>query len=171
MGTIIEKVVLSNDDEREIEIKNALYVPNTSKNLLSVPQINKHGKFQVVFEGTTMYVARESSNQVEWWRQRISWMDYWLHTAHRSVNTAASGNTVDLHAQMGHAPLDVLREMVTTDMIKDAKVPYKSSGPDTCRGCQQGKMVQKPFPSNLRHLGDASFRHLWTYGIRVTGWQ
>ncbi|KAG4036879.1 hypothetical protein PC123_g27552 [Phytophthora cactorum] len=29
-----------------------------------------------------------------------------------------------------------------------AKAPSKSSGPSLCRGCQQGKMVQKPFPSN-----------------------
>uniref|UniRef100_H3H975 Integrase catalytic domain-containing protein n=2 Tax=Phytophthora ramorum TaxID=164328 RepID=H3H975_PHYRM len=38
--------------------------------------------------------------------------------------------------------------MVDNDMIKDAKAPSKSSGPSVCRGCQQGKMVQKPFPSN-----------------------
>ncbi|KAG2764682.1 hypothetical protein PC116_g34027 [Phytophthora cactorum] len=49
---------------------------------------------------------------------------------------------------MGHAPVEVLRKMVDNNMIKDAKAPSKSSGPSLCRGCQQGKMVQKPFLSN-----------------------
>ncbi|KAG2956917.1 hypothetical protein PC120_g28614 [Phytophthora cactorum] len=56
---------------------------------------------------------------------------------------------------MGHAPVEVLRKMVDTKMIKDTKAPSKSSGTSVCRGCQQGKMVQKPFPSNRdkRHYG------------------
>ncbi|KAG2876788.1 hypothetical protein PC115_g23527 [Phytophthora cactorum] len=49
---------------------------------------------------------------------------------------------------MGHAPVEVLRKMVDTKMIMDAKTPSKSSAPSLCRGCKQGKMVQKPFPIN-----------------------
>ncbi|KAG2869860.1 hypothetical protein PC114_g27645 [Phytophthora cactorum] len=91
---------------------------------------------------------------------------YWLQTPQRSANVATSGKIVDLHARMGRAPVEVLRKMVDTNMvdtkmIKDAKAPSKSSGTSVCRGCQQGKMVQKPFPSNCdkRHYDTFELLH------------
>ena len=94
-----------------------------------------------------MFLAHKNSNQVVATADLAGGL-YWLRMPHRSANAATVGNTVDLHARMGHAPVEVLRKMVSTNMIKDVKVPLRSNESSTCRGCQQGKMVQKPFRSN-----------------------
>ena len=68
---------------------------------------------------------------------------YWLRTSQQSANSVTSGNAVYLHARMGHAPDEVLRKMVATKMIKDVKVPVKSSVPWASRREDGPKSISK----------------------------
>ncbi|POM61253.1 hypothetical protein PHPALM_29758, partial [Phytophthora palmivora] len=149
VGTVVQQVILPNRSVRDVRIEDALYVPSMNKNLLSVPQINRGGDFKVVFDGSEMHIARKSSRKIVASADLIDGL-YWLRVPKGSANstTTVSINSVDLHARMGHAPNDVLRKMVSSGMVTGAKMPTSSKNSSGCRGCQQGKMVQKPFPSN-----------------------
>lgn len=144
METIMVRLVLPNSDESDTEIKDALFVPGVSKNLLSVPHINKGGRFQVVFDGSKMQVMRKKSVQVVATADLVDGL-YGLRTPQLSANESTSNGSIDLHARMGHAPIDVMRKPVATNIIKDAKAPFSSTGPSVCHGCQQGITVQNLF--------------------------
>ena len=97
----------------------------------------------MVVDTDMMYVACKDPNQVVEDADLVDKI-YWLRTTQRSVNVALRGNAVNIHARMGHAPVEVLRKMVIGNMSKDAKnicqaewtkctsrMPTREDGPKT----------------------------------------
>ena len=74
-----------------------------------------------------MFIAHKDSNEVVAIVDLVDEL-YWIRTTQRSVNSASSANATDLHELMGHAPVQVLRKMVTNNMVKDALSLPTSSG-------------------------------------------
>lgn len=78
---------------------------------------------------------------------------YWLRVPPSAMTKSAmaavrSKSTATLHERMGHASVQVLRQLVDKAMVKDADFTASAQYLIVCRGCKQGKMVQNPFRSN-----------------------
>ncbi len=145
VGTVHEKLVLPSGETRELVINNVLYVPSVGKNLLSIPQINKRNQFKVVFDDSGMAIVdkcKESTVAVADYEAGL----YWLRVApSANANHVAHGDMI--HARLGHASSGMIDKMVKHNMV-DGMTSTNGSVEASCKGCQQGKMVQKPFKSN-----------------------
>lgn len=153
IGTVNERVLLPNGQARDLRVVDVLYVPTISKNLMSIPQINKLNKFQVVFDRSSMSVLDKKSKQVVATADFVDGL-YWLRVCSRDDPKSALTVTSDrslsiLHERLGHASTPVLHSLIDKAMVKDADVLPSAKVVPVCHGCQQGKMVQKPFKANL----------------------
>lgn len=160
VGTVLERVVLPSGRVRDLKVLDVLYVPSVGKNLLSIPQINKSNKYQVVFDHSIMNVFDKKSKQVVASADFVDGL-YWLRACPRvnlaTAMLATSQAATLLHERMGHASIPVLQNLIKKSMVTGTGVPPSSQSVPICHGCQTGKMVQKPFKSNLEKRAYGAF--------------
>ena len=118
VGTVHERIALPNGRVRDLEVNDVLFVPTIGKNLLSIPQINKANKFQVVFDGPSMNVLMKNSRKVVATADFVDGL-YWLRvpasSAPKSAMAATKVNSAStLHERMGHASVQALRQLLTS---------------------------------------------------------
>ena len=56
--------MFANGGVRDLVVKDALYEPSVDENLMSIPQINKWNKFQVVLDGPGMNALEKKIKRV-----------------------------------------------------------------------------------------------------------
>ena len=140
--------------------KDALYVPSVDKNLMSIPQIDKWNKFQVVLDGPGMNVLEKRSKRVMAMADGLNWLRAPPSDSSKSsltLNRTKSSST--FHARLSHASDQTLRQAAgAAQHGEDVEKLSNSQGSSTCRGCQQGKMVHiVPFLS-FENITGCSFR-------------
>ncbi|GAB9476362.1 putative Integrase [Globisporangium polare] len=94
VGTVNERIALPNGQVRDLHVTDVLYVPSVAKNLLSIPQINKSNKFQVVFDGPSMNVLNKSSRKVVATADFVDGL-YWLRVPTSAMTKSAMAVIVD----------------------------------------------------------------------------
>ena len=97
-----------------------------------------------MFDGPSANVLNKSLSKVVATADFVDGL-YWLRVP-PSVMTKSAAT---LHERIGRVSVQVLRQLVDKAMVKDADFPTSAQDLTACRGCQQGKMVQKPFRSNV----------------------
>ncbi|KAF1313360.1 Copia protein, partial [Globisporangium splendens] len=88
VGTVNERIALPNGEVRDLKVVDVLYMPSVGKNLLSIPQINKSNKFQVVFDGPSMNVLNKTSSKVVATADFVDGL-YWLRVPPNAMTKSA----------------------------------------------------------------------------------
>jgi len=144
-GTVILNVLNSENSPRKLALRETLYVPDLTYNLLSIGRASACG-IDVTFisnadtcvfknkEEQTVLTARKKG-KLYLIKCKIS------HEAH-SVQSKEVW-----HRRLGHIGNDRLNDMIKSDAVKNLECKNSREQPSLCESCVAGKMKREPFPS------------------------
>lgn len=144
MGNINLDLLSKDGNINHIQVRDILYVPQLSTNLLSVSQLAKNG-CQVIFNKTGCEIYNKQKQLVA--TARLTNNMYKLNTfkGNAFMSTSESQSLDVWHRRMGHLNYnDVCRLPLCTDGIK---ISNTDENRNNCIPCLKGKQTKHPFKS------------------------
>ena len=127
-----------------LDLHKVLYVPNLTKNLLSVPAMALMGA-EVKFDSGSCIIAKDGKEFIIG-----SLLDKKLYEVNiaEHANVAHNNKSCRMwHCRLGHLNYDYINELVKKEMVKGMDCDSNNQRDRGCEACILGKMKKKPFPT------------------------
>ncbi|BET02160.1 Reverse transcriptase (RNA-dependent DNA polymerase) [Nesidiocoris tenuis] len=138
-----------NLETEEFMLKNSLYIPQLTSNLISVNSITKNDGV-VVFTKKDVKILKNDEVVLKGMKQPngLYTVDASPVTSSKSAFLAKKENAVDLHKKMGHPSIDSMKRMLSlVDGINLQEKDLKDL-PTVCEVCVKAKQTRFPFKTN-----------------------
>ena len=149
-GTV-EAYSLMNGKPQKFYLKEALYTPDHSDNLLSIGRIDRSGG-RIIFGDLKAVIYDNKNNEVVDGNITTNQL-YLLNIYHKTKNTESSNNTTinekktwkEWHCKFGHVSITGLQKLLAGNLVDDFDIDINSAIGD-CDACIQAKHSHAPFP-------------------------
>ena len=147
---VMTAVAVGRLEGKTCDLKEVMYVPNLTKNLLSVSAITKN-KGKIIFQNDTVIIMKDEIKVLEGKKQENGLYIVNIKTESTEVNETTmlsieNTETMKWHRKLGHigmTSLDKLRSMVKG--LNIGKIHCDET--EVCDICLKAKQVRKPFNS------------------------
>ena len=138
--------VPDDDHFTQLRLTDVQYSPNVAYTLVSIGRLDEEG-FTATF-GQGKCVLRGPDGEKLGEVQRTARKSYKVEHEEGMANAAEETLTIDqLHRRMGHASIQVIRDLVTKGMVTGLRLEYTPTGkPFFCESCVYGKATRKSVP-------------------------
>ncbi|KAK9879752.1 hypothetical protein WA026_006815 [Henosepilachna vigintioctopunctata] len=149
-GTKITAKGVGEIEAKECKLKDVLFVPDLSKNLLSVKAITEN-QGQVVFEGEKVYIMKGNKTILEGTKNEkglyMIELTQEYHNDETFLVTTNEEKVKNWHSKLGHININDMKKLINKQMVTGMDI--KSTDCDyfetPCEICMKGKQVRAPF--------------------------
>lgn len=137
----IDCLLSCNNLLKNCSIKNVYFVPNVSKNLLSVCKLEEAG-YSVIFENDRVFIKDKNNILATGYKSNsLYFLETFVSDKFESCNLADNDELFLWHCRYGHLGVDSLKKVV--NMVDGVNI--KTNNGILCESCMYGKMCRTPF--------------------------